>query len=259
MCPEIAPLQEEGFRHWTWHRGPASFTDGQIVLDRSRATEYAPLVSTDDDLVFQLAAVQTPDDALAFTQRYGLLLSRADEDPAESFEGIWLTVAETFREWFEALRTIQLLRADDPGDEGAAAMAAWCSSGVKVMTVDASGPVRSEWDAATVADLGAQRLATAVTSWMDDAVRIGVAPDSELDGDGSRFVLAPRPTHLAAYAVYRFSLLLVRDVSIRRCEDCGRAFEVTDKRKRFCDQTCAGRARQRRWTRKKKEEVEGNG
>ena len=57
-----------------WLRGPA-WTDGDdIVMDRNRATLYHPFA--EPEIGIELARVRTPQDAVAFVERFGLLQTR---------------------------------------------------------------------------------------------------------------------------------------------------------------------------------------
>lgn len=57
-----------------WLRGPAWIDGDDIVMDRNRATLYHPFA--EPEIGIELARVRTPQDAVAFVERFGLLRTR---------------------------------------------------------------------------------------------------------------------------------------------------------------------------------------
>src|SRR5215211_7469228 len=76
-----------------WIRGPARIDKGWIILDQKRAQLYQPMEST--NLVFDLASIRRPSDALEFCATYGLLWHGPDSDEYKEDFSAWVDAAGT--------------------------------------------------------------------------------------------------------------------------------------------------------------------
>jgi hypothetical protein len=236
----------------SWLRGLASFEDGHVVLEGRQAEIYD--FSGDPDLLFDLAAVRVPADALGLVRRYGLLWAGADVsweglDEDERREQLPESVfREPFADWervakqlnnilrfFGALQharqgestQLEWLRLNYPGDTAA-------------LLGDPNPPDAKFLDA--VADTSA----TFVTF--------------RIEGTGGRFfvtarhpsgfALAPAASILEGYAWLQLAQTLAEQVPLQTREECNRVFTQTHKARRHCSKQCAGRARSRRYYQK---------
>ena len=99
-----------------WLRGPSWIDGDDLVVDRSRASTYHPLAER--DVGIELARVRTPEDALGFVQRFGLLrqpisLSGQPLPLRESFRS-FETDAEELRYILEVARLVRRGAETDP-------------------------------------------------------------------------------------------------------------------------------------------------
>ena len=225
-----------------WLRGPAVYADGWLTLDRDRAESYQPM--SENDLVFDLANIRSPDDAVAFIRRRGLLW-RGDPEGE---------LRERFVEWEEVSRTlygllmlVNTLRQAEEGDQEALADLRGRWEPVIAPAFEAPAKDDAElliqagvfvaWMVSDGLDGAEQRLECAAT-W-------GSGTDGG-PGRPSHFGLSIQAQHLVHYAYHELALLLSDRAPLRECSACGRIFEVEDPRQRYCSRSCSGRARQRK-------------
>ncbi|HHX44471.1 MAG TPA: hypothetical protein GX714_10860 [Chloroflexi bacterium] len=222
-----------------WLRGPASVVDGWIVLDRQRAHEYHPYGAS--NLAFDLAAVSTPQDAIAFVTRYGLLRHGPQANE-------W---REPYSEWQQEssqLRAVFMLKsALDRALEGAPEELQRLAPVIRPLWQGApeNDKELTEQAAKTIAMIvseglrGVEHRLIAMFEW-----GAGNAPNE--------FATGIHPTDLVGYAYHHVAQLLNKKVVWLACPECGQYFVPTDGRQRYCSPTCAGRARYRRWAEKQK-------
>jgi len=81
-----------------WVRGPASHNNGWIVLDVAQAERaHFPAPAALHQIPFDLAAVNTPRDAIRFVGAYGLLYGLSDEGAPREQYSQWLAEAHSCR------------------------------------------------------------------------------------------------------------------------------------------------------------------
>ena len=255
----------------TWLRGPAWIEDEDVVLDRSRATTYHPLA--EPEVGMELARVQTPDDAVAFVRRFGLLSAR----PSSSGQPL-RPLREPFR-LFEAeadhlrdiLETARLVRRGGDGDGDLDAIHQlrqrlfipedWKVSvrdeatgkGVTRRAGDVYSPEeRFEGvdDRTVLMYAHEYYVARPLTEGIADSVPC--AYDRAFMGESvppGTLRLGVRPDSLAGVCYLSVALALADRVPVAVCADatCGRPFFIADKRQRFCSRACGNRVRLRRF------------
>jgi hypothetical protein len=226
-----------------WWRGPARAEGEWISLDASRAEVFQPL--SESDLLFDLANVRRPDDAVAFVRRYGLLhLGPGSSEPRERFSA-FLSTAYTLT---RLLGLHQLIRGGVAGDKEAL-RTLW--EVVYPWLAPALEP-QPETDEELL--IGASQALAALLSdglagvelRMNSDVEWRVGPDGET-GRPDGFRLAPQIGDLVGLAYYELALHITERMPMAACGECERFFIVDDPRRRFCSTTCANRSRRRRW------------
>jgi len=232
----------------TWLRGPANYENGWIVLDRERAREYQPF--GERDLLLDLATVRSTYEATAFVQRYGLLRHGsgskefrerfADWDAEASrlrvILNLYLTLRQALEGDAEALDRLREVWEPAPGETSPAAIPS--DQQILVSTSSLIGQRISE------------RLLGAKEGFMTRRDEDGRLKPGEFHF----FIALP---DLLTMAYYELGRVLSGRVPLATCAECGRAFEVKDRRQKYCSKTCGSRARYRRWSEKRRLEGEG--
>jgi hypothetical protein len=132
---------------------------------------------------------------------------------------------------------------------------------------DANDAIRELWHLAPQLAEGFDGQATSDDELIDQAtqlltywtnqglkgVEMGLAPSAHWGGRVGDFALTAYAPTLLGMAYHQLALTLNQRVPLRSCVECGRYFEVKDKRQRFCSSTCSGRARQRRFMERKEQ------
>lgn len=245
LSPSVATLRHSPFE---WLRGPARYgraTD-EISLDREKAELYFP--SDEAGILFELAEIKAPADAVSFTQRYGLLTKGpAGENLHESFTEI-RDEAELLALF---LRLYELLERAHRGDPDAVRelQAVWYKrlrQSAEKMGVSSLPPAD---DQALIA------YCRAFLTWMTNEGMRGTELVVFTEDDG--WSLSGWPADLLSHAYQELAFLIVKREPARVCEECGRVFVVEHGRQRFCSPSCSGRARNRRWREARKEKGSG--
>ena len=226
-----------------WLRGEARYDRGWLSLDRATTEEYQPF--QESGLLFDLAAVREPQDAIAFVRRYGLLRHGPDDaDLREPFSQ-WQADATTLAGMLAMTRAV---RASAAGDEDASA---------ELWQVWEPG-LRRAFQAPAADDDELRQQASVAVAWLvseglkgaeerlEADVQWGYGPE-EGGGDPGQFHLSIHPPSLLALIYHQLAMLLTGRVPLGTCEECGRFYAMDDPRKRFCSPTCASRSRRRRW------------
>jgi hypothetical protein len=227
-----------------WIRGPkVRHAKGWVELDRDGLEEYVPI--TEPNLVFDLAAVRTPSDAVEFVRSYGLLRhGKRDGDLRESFAD-W---EQTAVQLSALLRLASTLQAAAAGDADAL-------RALRDVFEPAARPHFAE-RATTDADILAQM--SVLVAWMLSSglegcqERVEAEVEWRLGADGgagppAQFQFAVEAPDLVGHAYHAAALLVTNRYPLAACEEDGRFFLVEDPRQRFCSPRCAARARRRRW------------
>ena len=266
--PKLWPLRPLPVE-WLWLRGPAWVDGEDIVLDCARASTYHPLAEPETGI--ELARVRTPEDAVKFVQRFGLLSQpiplpaeplKALREPFRSFE----TDAKELR---YILETARLVRRGGEGDAEAIDQ-------LRRMVLIPEDAEVSERDEET-GNLVTRRAADVFSpeerfvgaderTILTHAHQRHVAnPLNEVIVDSDACVydrsfmgepvpsgalrVGVRPNSLQGACYLSVALALADRVPIGTCADptCGRPFFIEDKRQRFCSRACGNRVRFRRF------------
>lgn len=225
-----------------WVRGFALVTDGKIVLaNPERYDIYHP-----KDVIFAFASIQTQDDAAVFASKYGLLWHGPDSNQ------LW----ESWEDWQREIEHAYMIVRYGADLRRAMAGDVKALNDLREVWAPALAPA-FEAPANTDSELfeqGSVWLAWALNSKLE-GTQEGIAASCQLVSDetGERvgepgwFLFSPRPPHLLASMYHELALLLVNRRELRVCESCKSVFTVADRRQRFCNKSCASRARYRRW------------
>jgi endogenous inhibitor of DNA gyrase (YacG/DUF329 family) len=255
-------IEESGYHErlaLRWRRGQASLEDGSVVLDPTRAEEYEAFDNDLEGLLWDLADVQRPTDALGFVRRYGLLWNGPDADWRESYADweevidelggilamrVWIAdVQAGDREEIARMRRIRrsLAEHDDPVSPSAALpdeeLLALTSAGLATRVSERLRDVRLH----VISDTSVPLAET------DEA--FGYVPE----GDPARFAFMPELRNLVELAYWQAATDLVGGQPLSRCPQCGRAFRIKHGRQQFCSKRCANAASYRRSAEKKKD------
>jgi len=233
-----------------WLRGPAWIDGEHVVLDCRAASHYQPLASL-KDIVRALTAIQLPEDAVVFAERFGLLReSRADrlvylsEDPvARERVSFFTTEAAELRELIQVHRAVTKAVAGDR--DSADFIRAWAqrsltgsgddtvrmcsadSGNLPAMLLDAS-----QWVARTLT----ARLRGAEPLVYDRTVAGESVPPGTL-----RIGLDPQD--LEQCCSLAIALMFAEKEPLDICPTCERAYISEDARQKFCTPACGQRAR----------------
>ena len=223
-----------------WVRGPARIERGWITLDRSHAERYWGKGSR--ELTFDLAAVRTPRDMLAFAQRYGMLWAHAeDEDPIRERFADWEREARALGDILRLYELLQRALQDD-AEAIADLRTAWADAAPRV------GPDFPVLPAARDELLAVVRRG--IAALVSHGLK-GVGQMLIVDADPGVFVHTALTRDVIGYAYHGLALLLSYRIPVATCVECGRAFTVEDRRQQYCSDRCANRARHRRWRERK--------
>lgn len=226
-----------------WLRGVASRDGDWITLDPGRAETYHPLEQA--DLLFDLAAIHRPEDAVAFVGRYGLLRHGPGSDTFREHIKKWEDAALRLRFILRLHRTIQgaiggdrdsLIELREVWQPGIAANFQAPAASDDELLAQASKAVA--WAVSDGLE-GVQQRVSAAVEWGN--------------GPAGAYLFSVSPPNLLGYAYHQLALALVSRVPMAPCADCGRFFVVDDPRKRYCSSTCSARTRQRRLAKKARE------
>ena len=265
------PLQPLALK---WLRGPAWADHDDIVIDRTRATTYHPFA--EPEIGIALARVRTPDDAVAFVERFGLLghpySAREQKAPPqlrEPFRDFELA-ADDLR---EILATARLVRHGANGDTEALAQL----RNIVVIPEDhvltsidgTTGKVtkRRAGDAYSPEErfVGADDRTIVMYAheyYVAQPLTEGIA-DAPLRLHDHTFIgesvppgslgIRIQPESLTSVCYLSVALALADKQPVGICVDptCERPFFITDRRQRFCSRTCGNRVRLQRFKEKK--------
>lgn len=250
-----------------WFRGRATRQGEMIVLDQME--RYEPM--REPRIGIELARVRTPDEAVSFVARFGLLdrprnvpywepCPADGRQPFADFE----RAAEDLR---KILRLIHDVRKATAGDADALAqlrkdfgpknpdddVTRHTASGTRTIK---AREILSDEDFAEVDD---RTILVRASDWAAWGLNDGL-----LQADAHPYVFEPAqifpdsrapPGHLRIgvlpETLLGFCYLTIAQAAahepLATCEECQRVFVVDDARQKFCDPKCAGRARFRRF------------
>jgi hypothetical protein len=219
-----------------WVRGPAWVDGDQIVMDLSLADLYQPLADLRAGL--ELTKVNTPAEAAAFVQRFGLLRLPDGLPHAFSPSRIPTQARQPFREIQVVAASLRgiveraaLVRRGARGDQEAIA---------RLRTVCCATDDRTVLIANS--DLNAAALSSGLhesEGWplVYDRASIGEPVDPGL----LRIGVVPHTLRGVCYLGVVVALCEKEELEI--CPECGGAFIVEDARQRFCSPKCSSRSR----------------
>ncbi len=221
-----------------WVRGRTRYEDGWILIDEPQ--EY--WVYDEKELVFALASISNPDDAIEFASRYGLLRSGPGSDTYRELFSEWETVIARLRDILTGYVT---LRGALQGDKDAVE-ALWVLEPY----------IRSMFEVKASNDLELfSQVSVYVATGISEGLRgvdQGILATVQFEGGrAGEFALGIYPETLTGVAYHELSMLIVNQKPVRKCIECGQAFLVKDQRQQYCGMSCSNRARYKRWSAKK--------
>lgn len=225
-----------------WFRGPARQEGDWIVLDAARAEPYSPI--EEGELMYDLAGVRGPAGAVSFVERYGLVRHRGDD----KFRERWRDIEDDAATLLGTMRLVAQIRdatnngvSDDDRQRS--------NDGVRDLRKFSDRLIAGTGQPPPSNDDDVIRLATQAAVWQVNVGLEGV--QSRIAGyPGGRFAFTVTAPTLLAMAYQQLAQAIAERVPMRECEECGRFFEVKRSNQRFHSNTCAGRARQRRFAAK---------
>jgi hypothetical protein len=267
----------------TWVRGPARL-DGEMIAIEMREA-YDP--STAPRLAVGLLAVRTPEDAVAFASRYGLLKLRGDEpllgpqglewtrvttdQEAMQFDKRWrvtqrrsppelrepyATFEAAAKEMRSIVRFVLKARKAATGDQTARA---WLEA--KLNQLEPAVTAASEQLSGPEEKLFKQVERYHRRSVEAYATFLGsILLDSVLEREDARvrvgytepgqlrFLIVPET--LLGFCYIDLAKSLGERDALEICPQCGRVFPVDDPRQKFCEPACAARSRFQRFEEK---------
>jgi len=224
-----------------WLRGRARHDAGMIMLDEPE--QYS--IYGNKGLVFELAGIREPDEAVAFATTYGLLWHGADsEDRREPFER-WMTEAGKLTNLLRLHRDIQdAVKGNTVAIDDLRVVfePIWRHAFEEAATTDAE-----------ILHQAQVMLAAWISEAMDGTTE-GMTPGMSWEGgQPGEFRMIGYPPHLLAAIYHEFALFVTQRWTALICPECGRSFLPTDARQRYCTPTCSNRARFKRFAERKRE------
>jgi len=235
-----------------WLRGFARYEDGYISIDKPE--RFQPMAHR--GMVFDLAHVTTPAEAVEFASRFGLLWHGPESEALkERFED-WESEATTLRVLLRLLVAIQDGIAGEPE-----ALDELRTTWRDFMAKHFEAPAESDGELLTAASVLVSWIVNEKLAGMEHGMTAACQWEGQargVRGEPGVWRLQPRPKNLLGFIYYELALSIVEGFHARICEGCRTAFRVVDQRQRFCSATCANRARYRRWSEKKKSHPASN-
>jgi len=226
-----------------WLRGPARIEGEWLVLDRASAESYLPLTTPKQVMLFALAACKTRRQMVDFASRFGLLTHGPSAPELREAVAEFETAAKELDVW---LRLTNALRGAMKGDKRQAEL-------LRLMMNHFS----NIFQAPPASDEELQMQMSKLIAWSvshqlrDTTMRIDAACDYDVpNNQPGVFMFNAHPPNLLGWIYHELAQVLVmRSSPMAMCADpeCGRMFVPEDARQRFCQPSCANRARFRRW------------
>jgi hypothetical protein len=219
-----------------WERGRAVFRDPYICLETRE--RYLPYEEDVGALLFELAAVDQPTDAVAFASRFGLLRARPDAAvPRERFT-VWQQIAGSL----SGILKLYVLVRESATDESAAMRLAQMMRELR-RHVDAQGSFLDGYDTRRQASIV---IANAVNTGLGGATEQLVSAASVeqhqqrhvVRGEPDHFFFAPELINLESLAYHQLALTLNDRSEIFICERCERPRPRTHGNQKHCNTRC---------------------
>lgn len=222
-----------------WWRGPSKIQGEYLVLDKAHVEEYwlDTQAGPGNDLAFAFAKLGSREanlgDLVDFAADWGLLTVGPDSGLTTERTADILAEAQRVHAvltmYSDLLGFVQSGSDHEPLTKWAAVLE---GSGIDS---DPEPLLLADLAAGLVNDaLGSTPLALAVDPSFGD---VGVAP----------FHASIGATDLRGLVYFHVATLLMDNIPVATCPECGRAFGVNHSRQRFCSERCGTRARQRRF------------
>lgn len=253
-----------------WFRGPAKRESDLIVLDGARAEWYEPML--EPRVGIELSRVRSPDDAVAFATRFGLLNQPRGILPGETCPAV---VRQSFADFERAaenlrriLRIVHDVRAATRGDGDALArvrldfpptdpdadLRFTTATGVEIIKARDFYRVFPHPELFATDD---RTILLRASAWAASLLSNGLVSARPYVFDPAQLFptsrVAPGELRIGIIgeSLLEFCYLTIAQTltsePLAVCGECGRVFVVDDKRQKFCEPACAGRARLRRF------------
>jgi hypothetical protein len=219
-----------------WERGRAVFRDPYICLETRE--RYLPYEEDVGALLFELAAVEQPTDAVAFACRFGLLRARPDAAVAREPFTVWQQVARSLT----GILKLYVLVRESATDESAAMQLAQIMRELR-RHADAQRSFLDGYDARRQASIV---IAEAVNAGLGGATeRLVSAASVEqhqqrhvIRGEPDHFFFAPELINLEGLAYHQLALTLADRSDIFICDRCERPRPRTHGNQKHCSTRC---------------------
>jgi hypothetical protein len=232
--PAQTPFRPKGIQ---WQRGPAWIEGDNVLVDRERATFYAPLYQP---VWKELTGIRSAADVPAFVEQYGLLRlhpTSTDQRGSQPVAEI-VKAAEQLR---EVIRTVKAVRAVQARDTSTAERAAYLDE------------LRQRFTPSHDDDRSLLIYASGWAAWAL-TVKLMPAPPRVYDPASDGGAVEPGRLRIGIIAetleqvcYMQVAIVLSEQEPIDVCRNCGRPFVPVDGRSKYCGSLCAGRFRQAKY------------
>jgi hypothetical protein len=239
-------------------RGQGALSDGWIEIPGDVIEEYE--FRPDPDFLPAVAAIDTPERALRFVARYGLLFAAPeleDEDVPEWMRaGQLVRFNESVDEYLALASQLRELRRIYALSQRVAYGDRFWIPALR-NAIQRFGSEDQEADVSEPTDTVMRSLRTEALLFLSSTL-VAVTVTEALDSYGASFLvgvdepvpafaLFPASPTLAGHAWLQVAAEVVQQVELESCEACGVLFVVKDPRQRYCTPRCANRDRSRRF------------
>ena len=196
--------------------------------------------------------IYSPEDAVAFVKRYGLLLHQPEIGDCEDYlEPKRKVLRERFSEYDECATELRML-ARWAVDISKASRGDSDAVGRLAREPERRGePALRGHEPETVINHVSMMLAAYLTHRLDARIAFWPSADALVELGGPPPLEASiRHRTLRDLCYFSFARTLMKRDRLDECEECGLVFRVTDLRQRFCETACANKARFRKWAEK---------
>ncbi len=249
LTPPTYPTLDLLAQPQTWVRGHAHTDGTHIELDPATLQRYHPhQPGVAGALMFQLAAVETPQDAATFASRYGLLYHGPDATTHREPFTRWQPVSQGLR---NALQLAQLLHQANTDPATALTTLEPLLQNYREAQSTEGQRVLEGYDLLSQASiLLAATVSDGLTS-VCEGIIAAVSIEQHLDGHTLRgqpghFLLHPQTTDLAALTYHTLALTITHATPIAQCPGCHTHFTPNRDNQAYCTSTCRNRTNTRR-------------
>lgn len=260
----VRPFHVEGE---SWH-GPAEIDDGFVEFAGERATSYDWSVAP--ELPYDLAAIRHEVDILGFVKRWGFLRSWDNDEH-------YIPTVEEFMDHSLAMNLTLYLYGLVSGASSESSNRGvfeyWAGVYTGAIDEDLQSWLWNPARRAQIAEQVDQLARTADLETMAFDIRDELEEDVQEmltdvevsihslnwmewpnnDPPPGNFLLTAFPKDLLGRAYLEVALEMTAGTKVAACPDDGRMFAVRDPRQIYCSSQCAGRARYRRFSERRKQ------